>query len=135
MKSKFTKPIDVKYNSKAVVETRYKRKRGYTRKQIKQEVKRINKRLRKKGVEGRIMISSQFRYGWRSGRMSRIGNQFRPDIYDKSDYYEIYGNPVNTDDNINAFSIFVLAERLRGGSDKNNDCLFKCLLQAFNGYE
>lgn len=142
LKAKFIRKLPIKYGGRNIVEVRYTRKDGFTKKQIEQQATKIRNRYAEK-MTGKLMIGEKYRYGWRSGKATALDKDTPVNLYDISDYY----NEDNLPDDIqksdlnqnkfNAFSVYIIPTgQAAGGCDGEwNDCLWKCLRTAYNGAE
>jgi len=131
MKPKFIKELDIKWGARKVKEYRFKRNKNFTEQQIKKVAEQFNKHLQKKNINGRLMIAVKKDYGWRSGKSSKIGDEYEANLPDKYIYYDASDFDYENDKPLNEFSMYVLVEENAGGNNKNNNCLWLCLRQVF----
>ena len=99
--------------------------------------KKIRDRYKDK-LEGHMMVTTKFDFGWRNGKGTKIESE-DPDLFDLSDYYQEeipdkWKDKLYKQDEFKSFAIYLLPVKKVGGCDgKLNNCLWKCLRDAFGG--
>ena len=134
------KRLPIKINNHHVIEIQFKKKKGqYTREEVLAKSKKIQERYKTK-LRGQMLVTIHFDFGWRNGNVTDLNEE--PSLFDLSDYYQddipdAWKNKVWKQDKFPEFRIYLLpSKRLAGGCDsKYNDCLWKCLRDAFNGQD
>lgn len=101
---------------------------NYTRDGIREYTQQLSNELEAKGFSGEMEVALKYEENWRAGYFSKVGEPIRLYEYHDSDN-DITGEPEHFDE----FRIYILRRPTAGGCDnKNNDCLYNCLVQALN---
>ena len=123
IKSVETKKIDVRFRGNQVVQDKYKRREGYTRKQIVEFTQAYSDKLKNKGFDGMVAVSIKYPEDeggqWRGGYARKVGTPVL--------IYSHHDSDINMEEPeaFPEFRIYTIKNGSKvGKSHKNNDCLF-----------
>ena len=115
--------LNIKWDNRYVIQQKFKRG-NYTKEEIIAKAQEMSDEGKKRGRHGWILTSIQYPDKWRSGYKTYYGEPVS--VYEHSDSDDTTSEPKT----FKSFRIYYVHAPRRGGNDKNNDCLYKCLKQV-----
>ena len=127
--------LNLKYKGRKVVETSFSSDTPKTKEIITASVKKIQELVRKsKHPNADFMVALKFDSGWRTGEM--FDNIEEPNFFDPDSFYTgIKANKerIPAQKTFHDFVIYTIPKaKPAGGIFYKNDCLFRCLMYAFD---
>lgn len=115
-----TKKMNISHGKHQIVQQHYKG--DYTKQEIKEYAQKLSNSLKDDGFNGEISVALKMDEGWRAGYLRAVGENV--EMYQHTDS----GDDINEQDKFTEFTIMIKKNNpKKGGDDKFNDCLFKCL--------